>query len=105
VAARWNWLAAVATVLAAVTMVTYVWLIRQQGGHLATWFLAALGVAIALGAFAAVRASGRRVALAICGLILVTLGLLALLSIGLPLLIAGVLALAGAARTHDRMKR
>ena len=105
--ARWpRLMAAAVTVIAAVMMAIYVWLMYQQGDQPVAWFIAALGTAIALGAIATVSTTRRRrVTLTICGLILVALGLLGILTIGLPLLIAGTLALVGAVSTRGPVHR
>lgn len=103
---RWNWLAAAATIVTAAVMAMYLWLIAQQGGQPQGWFVGALAAAIALGGFGSARAAPRRrAALTLCGTILVAVGLLSILSIGWPLLIAGALALAAAARVHDPVQR
>lgn len=100
---RWNGLGAAATVIAATMMAMYVWLMRQEGDQPVGWFVGALAVAVALGAFGSAGAiPWRLAALGLCGVILVALGVLGIFSIGLPILIAGVMALIGAARARDR---
>jgi hypothetical protein len=99
---------AVAGALVAVVMTgVYVSIVRQQGEDPAAWFLAAVGLgALAAGYGAAVPAPHRRTALAVAVTLLVACGLLAILTIGLPILLAGALVLvafvraASATRPH-----
>jgi hypothetical protein len=91
--------AAAATTITAVMTVLYLALIRQQGNRPAAWFVAALSVAALLCLYGVFRAApARRVALAVAAVMLLGLGLLGLLSVGLPIAVAGVLALVAAAR-------
>jgi hypothetical protein len=77
----------------------YVLLIRQQGGEIAVWFLVGLAVAVGLCVYGAVRTAPRRGwALALSGAMMVILGVAGILSIGFPILCAGVLALVAAIR-------
>ena|SRR5690349_6456273 len=95
----WDLLAAIAGVIGLVMIVFYVGLIRQQGGQAAAWFLAGLALAALLSIYGVARAApGRRLALAVSGVMMVALGLLGILSIGIPILGAGVLALVAATR-------
>jgi hypothetical protein len=95
----WDVMATVAVGVTALVAAVYVALIAREDGHLAAWFLAGLAVAAALGIYGAGRSAPRRgIALLVCGATLLGLGLLAILSIGLPLLVAGILALVAAAR-------
>jgi hypothetical protein len=95
----WDLLAAVAGVIALIMIVFYVGLIRQQGGQVAAWFIAGLAIAALLSIYGVARAApGRRSVLAVSGVLMVALGLLGILSIGLPILGAGVLALVAATR-------
>ena len=92
-------LAATAAATAALMAGLYLGVIAQQGGGPAIWFVTGLVLAAALATHGAFRtARGRRVTLAVAGLILVPFGILGILSIGLPVLVAGVLALVAAAR-------
>src|SRR5690349_11564967 len=92
-------LAAIAGVIALITIVFYVGLIRQQDGQVAAWFLAGLAIAALLSIYGVARAApGRRAALVVSGVMMVALGLLGILSIGIPILGAGVLALVAAYR-------
>ncbi|BEL05490.1 hypothetical protein Q0Z83_036810 [Actinoplanes sichuanensis] len=95
----WDLLAATASAIALIMIVFYVGLIRQQDGQVAAWFLAGLAVAALLSIYGVARAApGRRSMLAVSGVMMVALGLLGILSIGLPILGAGVLALVTATR-------
>jgi hypothetical protein len=86
--------------------VLYLALIRQQGGQPAAWFVVGLALAGLLSLYGSVRAApGRRVALAASAVLLLGLGLLGLLSVGLPIVLAGVLALVAAARGRSAMAR
>lgn len=97
--ARFDLLAAAASVLALVTLVVYVSVIRQQGGEVAVWAVAFLVAGTAAAAYGSVQTSPhRRTALVAAAVLLVALGVLALLTIGLPILLAGVLCLVSAAR-------
>jgi uncharacterized membrane protein YbaN (DUF454 family) len=79
-------------------IVVYLWLINKQGDRPAAWFLAGLAVAALLAAYgSAGQARGRRPALIVSGVLLLALGLLGILSIGLPVIAAGVLAIVAAA--------
>ncbi|GAA0909219.1 hypothetical protein [Virgisporangium aurantiacum] len=95
----WDLLAAIAAATAVIMIVLYVGLIRQQGGHAAAWFIGGLAAAALLSIYGVARAApGRRSALAVSGVMMVVLGLLGILSIGFPILGAGVMALVAAAR-------
>jgi len=96
---RWDLLAAIAATIALVMIGLYIGLISQQGGQVAVWFLAGLSVAAFQAIYGVPRAAPRRtLALAVSGVLLAVLGLLGILSIGLPILVAGGLALLAAAR-------
>ena len=100
---RFSVLAAVSAVLAVVMAVVYVSVMHSQDDDPLAWVMAVLIVAAALagsGAFGG--ASYRRTALVASGVLLVGLGVLAILSIGFPILIAGVLALVAAATSAPR---
>jgi hypothetical protein len=95
----WDPLAAIAAAIALVMIGLYLGLISQQGGDVAAWFPAGLAVAALLCIYGAARsAPRRRLALAVSGVMMVVLGFLSILSIGFPILVAGVVALTGAAR-------
>jgi hypothetical protein len=101
----WDPFAAAAAVIAAVMVVVYVWLIAQQDSELALWFVAGLVVCALVAAYGSARAAPvRQPALIVSGAALVLLGLLALASIGLPIVVAGVLALVAAARSGRRAR-
>ncbi len=95
-------LAAAAAVLALVTTVGYLLVLRSQGGESPVgWFLLALCTGAALAGYGARRGvPHRRGALFGAGAVLLAMGLLAILSIGLPIVLAGVLALAAGARAR-----
>jgi hypothetical protein len=96
----WDPLAATAVAIALVMLVFYVALIRQQEDQPAVWFVAGLALAVVLAAYGVNRAAGQRTpALATAGMIMVVFGVLGILSIGLPVLVAGVLALVAAVRS------
>ena len=93
-------LAAITALIVLVMMGLYVGLIRQQGGLVAAWFLVGLASAALLAIYSTVRSvPRRRLALMISSVILAVLGFLGILSIGLPILGAGVLALVAATRS------
>ncbi|HYU83748.1 MAG TPA: hypothetical protein VEK80_02995 [Kribbellaceae bacterium] len=93
---------AAALIAAAMTWV-YVGLMHDQGDDPLAWVVTVLVTAAALAAYGAVRSLRfRRVALAIAVLLLGPLGLLAILSIGLPILAAAALASVAFARAIDR---
>lgn len=79
----------------------YVRLMDAQGDSPRFWFLGGLLSAAALAAYASVRSVPRRAeALAVSGAVLVSFGILGMFSIGLPILIAGVVAIVFAAKTR-----
>jgi hypothetical protein len=87
-------LALTAAIVAAAMAVFYVWLIRQQGNQPLPWVLIVLlagGLLAAYGAFW--RVPYRRAALVPAVIALTVLGVLGILSIGLPILASGILAL------------
>lgn len=91
--------AAAAAALGLVMIAVYLWLLGNEGDPPVVWYLIALTAATLLAAYGAVRAAPRRrIALIVAGAVMVVLGLLGIFSIGSPILIAGVLALAAAAR-------
>jgi hypothetical protein len=98
--------AAAAAAIAAVMTVLYFALVRHQGNHPAAWFVSALIAAALLSLYGAFRAApARRLALAAAAVTLLVLGLLGLLSVGLPIAAAGVLALVAAARGQAPITR
>lgn len=102
----WDLLAAIAAAIGLIMISVYVYLIRQQGGEIAVWFLAGLAVVVALCGYGAARAAPRRVwALAVSGVVMVMLGAVGILSIGCPILCAGVLALVAALRALGSARR
>jgi len=100
---RWDLLAAIAAVTAAVMLTAYVVIMRGQGDTPLWWVLAGLGVAAVLCGYAVdVRRPHRRGLLSLAGVVLVILGVISLLSIGCPILIAGIAALIAAATANGR---
>jgi drug/metabolite transporter (DMT)-like permease len=91
---------AVAAVIALLMNGVYLSLIHQQGDSPAIWFVAGLTMAGLLALYGALRtARGRRPALIASGVLLLGLGLAAILTIGLSIILAGLLAIIAAART------
>ena len=91
--------AVAASVLAAAMVMVYLAVIQEQAGDPAAWAVAALiGGATGAAYGAVVRAPYRRPALVLAGLVLMVLGVLAVLTIGLPILLAGALCLVAAVR-------
>ncbi|MEN3537994.1 hypothetical protein AAH991_22960 [Microbispora sp. ZYX-F-249] len=88
-----------------VIMGLYLGFVAQQDGQVLAWFLGALASGALLAFYGAVRtALWRGLALTVAGVILMVAGILGILSIGLPILGAGVLALVAAARARqDRL--
>ncbi|HEX7744585.1 MAG TPA: hypothetical protein VF462_04910 [Micromonosporaceae bacterium] len=96
----WDLLAAIAAVIALVMIGLYIGLISQEGDDVAAWFLGGLAAAALLATYGVARAAPQRgLALSASGVVLTVFGFLAILSIGLPILGAGVLALVAAARS------
>jgi hypothetical protein len=96
-------LALTAAILAAGMAVVYVWLIRQQGSQPVPWVLIALLAGALLAAYGALwRVPYRRAALVAAAATLTVLGVLGILSIGLPILASGALALASILRPAHR---
>ena len=100
-ARRVDLFALASAVLALVMLGAYVAIMRGQDDQPVAWFVALLVVG-ALGAgYGANRAApGRDKALPVAGLLLVGAGLVGILTIGLPILVAGALSLVAAARAH-----
>jgi hypothetical protein len=100
----WDRLALIGSLLCTLTGVGYVWLIQQQGNQPTAWFLSGLIVGVLLAVYGAATAvAWRTAALMISGTVLVVLGLLGILSIGVPILGAGVLVLAAGVRSRSRV--
>lgn len=96
-------LALVAATLAGAMAVAYVWVIRLQGNQPIPWFLIALCSGALLAAYGAFRrAPYRRTALVAAAAALMVLGLLGILSIGLPIFASGVLVVASLLRPARR---
>ena len=88
-----------AALLAVVMLVVYLAILRQQDGEPALWAIAALVLgAVGAGYGSVKNAQHRRAALVAAGLVLLALGGLAILTIGLPILMAGGLCLVAAVR-------
>jgi hypothetical protein len=91
--------AAAASLLALAMVVAYLVVIQQQDGEPALWVVTALVLGAAAAGYGAVRAfRHRRLALLLAGVVLVVLGMLAIFSIGLPILLAGGLCFVAFAR-------
>ena len=93
-------LVAVGAALIAMAMAAvYVAVMRDQGDQPLVWVLAVLvGGALAAAYGAARAASYRQLTLGVAGVALLLLGLVSILTIGLPILLAGALALLACAR-------
>jgi len=73
--------------------VVYVSIVDSQGNSPLPWVMGGLMLAAALSAYAGLPAAGLGpAALAVSGFLLIVLGVLGILSIGLPLLVAGIAA-------------
>jgi hypothetical protein len=82
--------ALVAAVLALAMLVVYLVVVRKQDGEPAAWAVSALVLGAVAAGYGAVRTvPGRRASLALAGLVLLAIGVLAILTIGLPMLVAG----------------
>ncbi len=92
-------LALIAATLATAMAAYYVWLIHQQGNQPLRWVLVLLLAGALLAVYGAIQqAPYRRAALLAAGAALTTVGLLALPSVGLPIIASGLLALAASWR-------
>ncbi len=90
----------VAAVIALVMVFVYAGIMGQQGDRPVEWFVAALLLGAAAAGYGAIRASPHRgAALLLATLVLVAVGVLAILSIGFPILVAGALCLFAAVRS------
>jgi hypothetical protein len=98
---RYDLLALSACLLAVAETVLYLYLVVTEGGTPRWWAVCVLLVAICGTTYAVrLRVPYRRVALVVSAVGLLALGYLALLTIGLPLLLAGALCVAGALRAR-----
>jgi hypothetical protein len=99
VGARIEPLALAAAALALGMALSYVWLIGRQGNQPLHCVLALLLAGALLAAYGAIgELPYRRAALLAAAVVLTTLGLLALLSIGWPIIASGLLAIASLMR-------
>ena len=97
--ARLDPVAVAASTLALAMLVVYLSVIRQQQGDPAAWVIAALIIGSAAAGYGAGVASPyRRSSLVLAALVLFVLGLAAILTVGLPILVAGVLCLVAVLR-------
>lgn len=96
----WDLLAAISAGIALIMVGVYVALIRQEGNQqVVIWFVAGLAVAAFLSLYGVARAAPRRrLALTFSGLTMTVFGVVSILSIGFPILVAGVLSLVAAGR-------
>jgi hypothetical protein len=92
-------LAAVAAALAAAVLAAYFAIMSSQDDSPAWWFVALLVVALAGLAYGTTSGPGRGPVLTSAAVLALLLGLLGLLSIGLPLLLAGVVGLVASRAT------
>ena len=98
----WDFAPAGVAVAAGTIAIEYVSRMHAQGDSPLAWFLGGLVVASVLAGYGAVRSAPRRVeAIAISGVVLILFGMLAMSSIGLPILIAGVVAISFALKTRE----
>lgn len=87
--------------LAAAMAVVYIWLMDAQGDTPRSWFLALLLTGALFAGFGAVvRARWGKVALVLSAAALLPAGVLALASIGLPILASGALAVLASLRSR-----
>lgn len=101
----WDFVPAGVAAAAGVIGIGYVALMDAQGDSPRMWYLSGLLLAAALAAYASVRSVPRRVeAITVSGAVLVALGILGMFSIGLPILVAGVVAIAFAAKTREEYR-
>jgi drug/metabolite transporter (DMT)-like permease len=92
-------LALLAAVISVVMAAVYVEVMRAQDDRPLAWVLVVLCMCALLAAYGAwLSAPHRRAGLIVAGVGLMLVGLLAILTIGLPILLAGALALWGSAR-------
>jgi len=87
------------TVLALAMVGVYITVMRQQDDQPAAWVVAVLVLGAAASAYGAATAMPyRRPSLLLAAFLLLALGTVAILSIGLPILLAGALCLGAALR-------
>jgi hypothetical protein len=92
-------LAVTASAVAVAMVLAYLEVVRQQDGDPAAWAVAALLLGGGAASYGAVwRSPYRRTPLVAAGVVLLGVGLLAILSIGLPIMVAGALCLVAAGR-------
>lgn len=102
----WDFVPAGVAAAAGAIAIAYVALMDAQGDSPRVWFLGGLLSAAALAAYASVCSVPRRAeAIAVSGAVMVALGILGMFSIGLPILVAGVVAIAFAAKTREESVR
>ena len=100
----WDFAPVGVAVSAGTIAIGYVRLMDAEGDSPRAWFLGGLVVASVLAGYGAVRSAPRRAeAIAVSGVVLVSFGLLAIFSIGLPILIAGMVAIAFALKTREEV--
>ena len=96
---RLDLFAVTAAVLALTMLVVYLWLMRQESDQPASWFVAGLVVGAGFAGYGARFSSPYRLfSLLLAGASLVAMGVLAIFSIGFPILVAGTLCVASAVR-------
>jgi hypothetical protein len=97
--ARLDLVAVTAAVLSVVMLVVYLWVLRQQDGQPAMWAITLLILGAAAASYGSVtNAPYRRAALLVSACALAALGLLAILTLGMPILLASALCLVAAVR-------
>jgi uncharacterized membrane protein (UPF0136 family) len=97
----WDPLAVIPAVVAIAMIGGYVALIIQQRGQVAYWFIAAMVTAAVLLIYGVPRTAPHRVpTLAVAGALMTLLGLVSILSIGCPILLAGAIAIVAAVRAN-----
>ena len=98
---RVDLVALVAAVLALVMLFVYLWIIMRQGSNPVYWFVGALLVGAATAGYGVATVSSHRAAaLFLAGFVLFVAGVLAIWSIGFPILLAGSLCFFAAARSR-----
>jgi hypothetical protein len=100
---RWDPLVLTAVAITVLMTGAALQISREQQDPVAWWLVAGLVIAALLGAYGVARpAPARQVAVIGAGVILLALGLLGILTIGLPLLGAGGLMVVSLARSAGR---
>jgi hypothetical protein len=83
----------VASLITISVAIVYVWLIQQQGDQPALWLLGGMVLCVLFSAYGTVGTAPHRAwALAASATILIVFGVLAVASIGLPMLVAAIFA-------------